>query len=104
MQTLNVPDKLLTTNCSILGWRSAARFPAFRSALVFAQEYAILAASQEDRPFVPAAHVVFSGASAPYLKFAFRKWDDKRVTTQPVGSSDDTEMLPIHEALAAVTG
>lgn len=61
---------------------------AFRAALVFAQEYGILAASAEDRPFVPVSSVVIcSRSGSPNVKEvesgvpegmrrAFRKWDD----------------------------
>ncbi|CAD6570913.1 MAG: hypothetical protein ASARMPRED_004070 [Alectoria sarmentosa] len=79
----------------ILSIRSLAPAPqhkstesaAFRTALVFAQEYSILAASAEDRPFVPVSSVVIcSRNGSPKVKEvegipegmrrAFRKWDD----------------------------
>lgn len=63
---------------------------AFRAALLFAQEYGILAASAEDRPFVPVSSVVICSRngcgdskgieSVPEgVKRAFRKWDDASV-------------------------
>lgn len=60
---------------------------AFRAALLFAQEYGILAASAEDRPFVPACAVVVCsrnvsgkeeevvGRVPEGVRRAFRKWD-----------------------------
>ena len=59
---------------------------AFRSALLFAQEYGILAASAEDRPFVPTSSVVICAKNASEniaqtsmpegLTRSFRKWDE----------------------------
>ncbi|KAL8997104.1 MAG: hypothetical protein Q9169_003540 [Polycauliona sp. 2 TL-2023] len=57
----------------------------FRTALLFAQEYAILAASahDENRPFVPISSVVLFGVgrdSVPEgLRMAFRKWEGGKV-------------------------
>ncbi|KAL8728037.1 MAG: hypothetical protein Q9181_005483 [Wetmoreana brouardii] len=59
--------------------------PTFRTTLLFAQEYAILAASahDEDRPFVPAVYVVLLGVGRDVvpegLRMAFRKWDEGKV-------------------------
>jgi hypothetical protein len=46
---------------------------AFAAALLFAQAYAILAASEDDRPFVPVTTVVLDGAPRD-LRAAFRRW------------------------------
>ncbi len=58
----------------------SARFPTFRAALLFAQEYGILSASLEDRPFVPIGSVIFGGRYASGvpegMRRAFRKWED----------------------------
>ncbi|KAL8789996.1 MAG: hypothetical protein Q9213_000882 [Squamulea squamosa] len=57
----------------------------FRTALLFTQEYAILAASahDENRPFVPVSSVVLFGVgrdSVPEgLRMAFRKWEGGKV-------------------------
>ena len=57
-----------------------------RASLLFAEEYAILSASGEDRPFVPSCQVVFSPAlsdddnarTVPEgMRWCFRKWDDR---------------------------
>ena len=60
---------------SIVGGRATSKFPTFRAALLFAQEYGILAASLEDRPFVPTGGVVLQGPPAG-VRHAFRKWKE----------------------------
>jgi len=49
-------------------------------ALLFAQEYGILAAGIEDRPFVPVSTVVLEGVPRD-LKFVFRKWSNALAPT-----------------------
>src|SRR6201996_1346918 len=58
---------------SILSPNSHAQNHAFASALLFAQDYGILAASVQDRPFVPVSTVVLEGAPRD-LKAVFRRW------------------------------
>jgi len=81
-----------------------AESAAFRAALLFAQEYGILAASAEDRPFVPVSSVIIcsrqgSGCAIgaedvpESVKRAFRKWDD--------GSVRVCRILPLTAALEA---
>lgn len=71
---------------------------------MFAQEYGILAASAEDRPFVPAASVVICvrNSSEPGkeaddipegMRRAFRKWDDSIIR--------GCKILPLTAALEA---
>ncbi|KAK4240572.1 hypothetical protein C8A03DRAFT_13104 [Achaetomium macrosporum] len=59
----------------IVGARSQHQYAAFHNALDFAQEYAILAAGMEDRPFVPISTVVLEGIPRD-MKSVFRKWRD----------------------------
>ncbi|KAK3357741.1 hypothetical protein B0T25DRAFT_168573 [Lasiosphaeria hispida] len=59
----------------IVGARSQHQYASFHNALDFAQEYAILAAGMEDRPFVPISTVVLEGIPRD-LKSVFRKWED----------------------------
>ncbi|KAF4465365.1 hypothetical protein FALBO_7786 [Fusarium albosuccineum] len=59
----------------IVGARAQSRYSSFRNALDFAQEYAILASSMEDRPFVPISTVVLEGIPRD-LKRVFRFWRD----------------------------
>ncbi|KAK3065516.1 hypothetical protein LTS18_006227 [Coniosporium uncinatum] len=56
---------------------SSSRHPiAFTTALLFAQDYGILAASLEDRPFVPVSTVVVEGTPRD-MKACFRRWEDR---------------------------
>ncbi|RKU41037.1 hypothetical protein DL546_003351 [Coniochaeta pulveracea] len=59
----------------IVGAQAKSEYAAFHNALEFAQEYAILASSMEDRPFVPISTVVLEGIPRD-LKSVFRKWRD----------------------------
>ncbi|KAL7920865.1 hypothetical protein ACQKWADRAFT_296931 [Trichoderma austrokoningii] len=64
----------------IVGSQAQAEYASFRNALDFAQEYAVLAASMEDRPFIPISTVVLEGVPRD-LKRVFRKWTDERCPT-----------------------
>ncbi|KAL2156558.1 hypothetical protein VTH82DRAFT_1303 [Thermothelomyces myriococcoides] len=64
----------------IVGAQSQHQYAAFRNALDFAQEYAILAAGAEDRPFVPVSTIVLEGIPKD-LKSVFRKWRDANSPT-----------------------
>ncbi|KAI4194326.1 MAG: hypothetical protein LQ348_002663 [Seirophora lacunosa] len=76
--------------------------PSFRTACLFAQEYAILAASSasENRPFVPQGFVLLLGvgrdAVPEAVKYAFRKWD--------AGKVRGCRVLGLVESLEALTG
>lgn len=59
----------------IVGRYTQAQYGSFRNGLDFAQEYAILAAGMEDRPFVPVSTVVMEGIPRD-LRSCFRKWRD----------------------------
>ncbi|KAL2038607.1 hypothetical protein N7G274_008655 [Stereocaulon virgatum] len=82
----------------------STRSAAFRAALVFAQEYGILAASAEDRPFVPTSSVVICSKAGPEngkdvdnlpegMIRAFRKWDSNIIR--------ECKVLPLTAALEA---
>lgn len=62
---------------SIVGPLAHTQSHAFAAALHFAQDYGILAASIEDRPFVPVSTVVLEGAPRD-MKFCFRRWDAEK--------------------------
>ncbi|PGH30806.1 hypothetical protein GX50_06434 [[Emmonsia] crescens] len=62
----------------IVGDRANARSAEFSSALIFAQEYSIMAVSLQDRPFLPKSSVVIYGISDE-CKRAFRKWEDRGI-------------------------
>ncbi|ODM18720.1 hypothetical protein SI65_05337 [Aspergillus cristatus] len=57
----------------IVGEQAAHRPAEFASAVVFAHEYGILAASLQDRPFIPKSYVSIGGAPNS-CRSAFRKW------------------------------
>ncbi|EEH50750.1 uncharacterized protein PADG_06829 [Paracoccidioides brasiliensis Pb18] len=60
----------------IVGDRANARSAELASALIFTQEYSIMAVSLQDRPFLPRSNVVIHGM-AEECKWAFRKWEDR---------------------------
>lgn len=95
----------------IVGRQAQPRFAAFRNALDFAQEYAILASSMEDRPFVPISTVVLEGIPRD-LKSVFRKWrDDESPTVMNTGPGGGTglrrgrslRIVPLTHALQALS-
>ncbi|KAF2119875.1 hypothetical protein BDV96DRAFT_485510 [Lophiotrema nucula] len=59
----------------VVGALSRSQSAAFSAALMFAQEYSILAVSEEDRPFMPVTTVVLEGVPRD-MKSVFRFWDD----------------------------
>lgn len=59
----------------IVGPLSRTQAPAFSTALLFAQEYAMIAVSEEDRPFMPVTTVVLEGVPRD-MKAVFRHWND----------------------------
>jgi hypothetical protein len=95
----------------IVGARSQHQYAAFRNALDFAQEYAILAAGMEDRPFVPISTVVLEGIPRD-LKSVFRKWHDGSSPTvmnpnYPASPNlkrgRSLRIVPLNQALQALT-
>lgn len=73
----------------IIGREAQSQYASFHNALDFAQEYAILAAGMEDRPFVPVSTVVLEGIPRD-LRSCFRKWRDDRSPTKMLPSSSNT--------------
>ncbi len=57
-----------------VGAEAGSKSAEFATAVMFAQEYGILAASLEDRPFIPSCNITFFGAP-PEFTAAFRKWE-----------------------------
>jgi len=62
----------------IVGPLSRTQAPAFATALLFAQEYAMIAVSEQDRPFIPVTTVILEGVPRD-MKAVFRHWDDARI-------------------------
>lgn len=89
----------------IVGSRAQSQYSAFQNALMFAQEYGILAAGMEDRPFVPVSTVVIEGVPRD-LKSVFRKWKDSLAPTiQRSGASlqrgRSLRVVPLNAAIEA---
>lgn len=98
----------------IVGREAQSQYAAFHNALDFAQEYAILAAGMEDRPFVPVSTVVLEGIPRD-LRSCFRKWRDELSPTRmavPTNRSDapvrslkrarSLKVVPLGQALQAL--
>lgn len=64
----------------VVGSGAQSQYSSFRNALDFAQEYAILSAGMEDRPFVPVSTIVLEGIPRD-LKRVFRKWGEDKSPT-----------------------
>ncbi|KAH7037884.1 uncharacterized protein B0I36DRAFT_237711 [Microdochium trichocladiopsis] len=96
----------------IVGSKAQSQYASFHNALEFAQEYAILAAGMEDRPFVPISTVVLEGAPRD-LKSVFRRWRDSDSPTimpapaPPAGSGlkrgRSMRVATLNQALQALT-
>ncbi|KAI5864483.1 hypothetical protein GGS23DRAFT_604131 [Durotheca rogersii] len=90
----------------IVGSRAQSQYASFHNALDFAQEYSILAAGMEDRPFVPFSTVVLEGIPRD-MKSVFRKWRD---TNNPTITNANTglkrgrslRVVPLNQALQAL--
>lgn len=94
----------------IVGARAQSQYASFHNALDFAQEYGILAAGMEDRPFVPISTVVLEGIPRD-MKSVFRKWRDSDSPTVMPASSTGTglkrgrslRVMPLNQALQALS-
>ncbi|PCG97943.1 protein of unknown function DUF4045 [Penicillium occitanis (nom. inval.)] len=78
----------------IVGSEAKSRAAEFASALVFAHEYGIMAASLQDRPFIPVGYVSIGGVPDS-CTVAFRKWDPKLWPTT-------SYVLPLNAAIEAI--
>ncbi|RYP81945.1 hypothetical protein DL769_001789 [Monosporascus sp. CRB-8-3] len=93
----------------IVGSRAQSQYTSFHNALDFAQEYAILAAGMEDRPFVPVSTVVLEGIPRD-MKSVFRKWRDARsptimnahATGAGIKRGRSLRVMPLNQALSAL--
>lgn len=91
----------------IVGSRAQAQYASFHNALDFAQEYGILAAGMEDRPFVPFSTVVLEGIPRD-MKSVFRKWRDAEsptITNVNTGlkRGRSLRVVPLNQALQALS-
>lgn len=93
----------------IVGARAQPQYASFHNALEFAQEFAILAAGMEDRPFVPVSTVILEGIPRD-MKSVFRKWQDASspTITNPSGGGTglrrgrSLRIMPLNTALQAL--
>ncbi|KAE8160681.1 hypothetical protein BDV40DRAFT_289891 [Aspergillus tamarii] len=78
----------------IVGEQASNRPAEFVSAVVFAHEYGILAASLQDRPFIPKSFVSLGGVPGSCCT-AFRKWEQPTVRMPP-------QVFPLNAAIEAM--
>ncbi|RAH75840.1 actin depolymerizing protein [Aspergillus japonicus CBS 114.51] len=78
----------------IVGEQASARAAEFASAVYFAHEYSILAASFQDRPFIPKTFVSLSGVPES-CSSVFRKWNTSSWQSIP-------QVLPLNAAIEVI--
>ncbi|KAE8142706.1 hypothetical protein BDV38DRAFT_235551 [Aspergillus pseudotamarii] len=78
----------------IVGEQASNRPAEFVSAVVFAHEYGILAASLQDRPFIPKSFVSLGGVPGSCCT-AFRKWEQPTLRMPP-------QVFPLNAAIEAI--
>ncbi|PGH28200.1 hypothetical protein AJ80_00090 [Polytolypa hystricis UAMH7299] len=88
----------------IVGEHAKSRSAEFASALVFAQEYGILAVSEQDRPFLPKGYVVLNASlSFPTEgRRAFRKWDERAGSPAHPGGNVAHNVIPLNAAIETI--
>ncbi|KAH8791712.1 hypothetical protein F5882DRAFT_352850 [Hyaloscypha sp. PMI_1271] len=90
----------------LVGSMAQSQFSAFQHSLLFAQEYGILAAGMEDRPFVPVTTIVLGGVPKD-MRAIFRKWKDALSPTEmnaigtPLQRGRSLRVVPLTAALEA---
>ncbi|CBF88688.1 hypothetical protein AN0837.2 [Aspergillus nidulans FGSC A4] len=78
----------------IVGEQASNRPAEFASAVVFAHEYGILAASLQDRPFIPRSFISLGGTPET-CRSAFRKWTRRPLERPP-------QVFPLNAAIDAI--
>ncbi|KAL4975659.1 hypothetical protein BDW66DRAFT_137034 [Aspergillus desertorum] len=78
----------------IVGEQASNRPAEFASAVVFAHEYGILAASLQDRPFIPKSFISLGGTPET-CRSAFRKWTRRPLERPP-------QVFPLNAAIDAI--
>ncbi|KAI9369591.1 hypothetical protein BJX61DRAFT_545447 [Aspergillus egyptiacus] len=78
----------------IVGDQASNRPAEFASAVVFAHEYGILAASLQDRPFIPKSFISLGGPPES-CRSAFRKWSQRPLQRPP-------QVFPLTAAIDAI--
>lgn len=87
-------DRFINCLLRIVGAQASNRPAEFASAVVFAHEYGILAASLQDRPFIPKSYVSIGGPPKS-CRSAFRKYDKGPWDMRP-------QMFPLNAAIDAI--
>ncbi|KZM20357.1 hypothetical protein ST47_g8529 [Ascochyta rabiei] len=92
----------------IVGALARSQAPAFSTALMFAQEYGILAVSEEDRPFMPVTTIVLEGVPRD-MKAVFRHWNDALIPTAELMSGSlkrgkSLRIVGLEKAIQATRG
>lgn len=88
----------------VLGANSQSKRPEFQSALQFAQDYAILAATVDNRPFIPVSSVIVGGAPREF-KVLFRNWEDAKIPTSWLPSRKPSlRLVGLTAAMEAMKG
>jgi len=82
----------------IVGPRSVAKPRAFSAAVLFVQDYGILAASMQDRPFVPISKVVLRGMPHE-VRAAFRGCWEQELNE---GVEEDSVCVSLSEVITAL--
>ncbi|KAL4970437.1 putative gelsolin repeat protein [Aspergillus stella-maris] len=78
----------------IVGDQASNRPAEFASAVMFAHEYGILAASLQDRPFIPKSFISLGG-TPEVCRSAFRKWTQRPLQQPP-------QVFPLNAAIDAI--
>lgn len=78
----------------IVGDQASNRPAEFASAVVFAAEYGVLAASLQDRPFIPKSFISLGGTPEA-CRSAFRKWARRPLQQPP-------QVFPLNAAIDAI--
>lgn len=79
-----------------MGDSAKSKSSEFVTALTFAEQYGILAASLQDRPAIPPCLVSFGQDPAAFTA-AFRKWtENRRSSVQP----EKTRLFDLHDVMA----
>ncbi|KAJ4362665.1 hypothetical protein N0V95_001373 [Ascochyta clinopodiicola] len=92
----------------IVGALARSQAPAFSTALMFAQEYGILAVSEEDRPFMPVTTIILEGVPRD-MKAVFRHWNDALIPTAELMSGSlkrgkSLRIVGLEKAIQATRG
>ncbi|ERF75524.1 hypothetical protein EPUS_08429 [Endocarpon pusillum Z07020] len=84
-----------------VGAEAGSKSAEFATAVMFAQEYGILASSLEDRPFIPSCNITFYGGP-PEFTAAFRKWEQS--TGSRSQQQQPCQVIPLNNILGALSG